>query len=133
MFGPSDLRGLFLGHDADTCDFDGFGCKGEYLPVALDVLALFLVIFRVVDDANPPGRCNLETLKEIVELGIARAEVDEEDLEVVAVWVSLSDLVHLGNNVRAELVVEYVFDLFRGARGTSVADEKGCGRGRHGC
>ena len=68
-----------------------------------------------------------------VELGIARAEVDEEDLEVVAVWVSLIDLVHLGNNVLAELVVEYVFDLFRGARGTSVADEKGCGRGRHGC
>ena len=52
MLGAADVGGFFFSHNADTCDLDGFGGKGEHLPVAFDVFAEFLVILRVIDDRD---------------------------------------------------------------------------------
>ena len=53
-------------------------------------------------------------------------EVNEEHLVVVTVGVFLDAFVYIGDDVFLKSAVEYVLDLFLGAGGASVTDEKRC-------
>ncbi len=122
MLWAADKRGFFLGHDADTCDLDGFGGKGEHLPVALDALAGFLVIFRVVDDGDESllGDAGLHLFEPMI--GVR--EVNEENLKLVALRVGLDAFVNSRDDVVIENVVENLLDLLSRTGRASVADEK---------
>ena len=53
-------------------------------------------------------------------------EVNEEHLVVEAVGVGLDAFIDVGDDVFVKHAVEYMLDLFLGAGGASVADEKRC-------
>ena len=91
MLWATDFGGFFLGHDADTCNFDGFGGKGEHLPVALDALAELLVELRVVDDRDESLLADASD--HLLETMIVAREVYEENLEFVALRVLLDAFV----------------------------------------
>ena len=122
MLGAADVSSFFLGHDADTCDLDGFRGKGEHLPVALDALAGFLVIFRVVDDGDESllGDAGLHLFEPMI--GVR--EVNEENLELVALRVGLDAFINRRDDVVIENVVENLLDLLSRTGSASVADEK---------
>jgi len=121
MLGAADGGGFFFGHNADTCNLNGFRGKGEYLPVALYALADFLVIFHVVNDRDESllGDAGLHLFKPMIGFG----EVNEENLELVAFGVGLDAFVNSRHNVFFQNIVENLLDLLGRAGSASVADE----------
>jgi len=109
VLGAADVGGFFFGHNADTCDLDGFWGKGEHLPVALDACADFFVIFRVVDDRDESLLA--DATYHLLEPMIGFGEMDEENFELVSFGVGLDAFVNSCDDVFFKNVVENLLDL----------------------